>query len=485
MSTESKPGPVPDDCVTAGEEGCLWRLRVVAGASPGQRARWFSRFARGVAVSAAGVLLLAQCLGGDGESSEGDGAEPAISQAAGTSAGPAPPGTDTTALPPAPGPVSPGPAPPAPATPAPAPTVATAAPLPPPSGPPPVAVGTIPEMRMNSGGLAHALFVAKFFDGPVEGFYAASSDTNVATAGVAPPDLLIVSPVSDGSASITMTASGPGGTATQTFAVRVGPATAAAPAPSPPAAAPAAPPPAAAPAAPPAAPAPAAPPAAPAPAEDTEPFVPEEEIPALAPTPETTTPDGVPLDSLVSDPVTEAPTLSGGIPAVTMIVGQSRTVNMRSSFGGIVQGWSVVSSSPANVRAWMETSGVVSLSGDVLGDSTIMVTATNDAGRAAQGFLVSVKTASQVVLTTVGGSPQVLISVGHTADLDLSRYFSEAATGFDVTYNRADPNRLVDVTVQGSVASIRGLRAGTVRITLVASNSTTRITRPATVQVTG
>ena len=103
----------------------------------------------------------------------------------------------------------------------------------------------------------------------------------------------------------------------------------------------------------------------------------------------------------------------------------------------------------------------------------------------AYGFTVSVKTTSQVVLSTVGNSPQLLVQVGRTVAIDISRFFSEAAIEFDVTYDSTDPNRLVDVTVQGSVASIQAIRTGTTKISLVATSATATITRPATIQVTG
>ena len=322
------------------------------------------------------------------------------------------------------------------------------------------------EMRVAGDGLAHARFVAEFFSGPVDGYSASSSDNGVATAGVQPPDLLIVAPVSNGSASVTVTASGPGGTATQTLRIVVGQgsdqswiadAVASAPPPPPPAA--------------------------------QEPFVPTEELPPEAPISEAPPPDdptseGVPTDSLTSAPVTEAPTLSGSIPEQTVIVGQSRTVDVNPYFTGVVQGWSAQSSAPTNVPVSMSIAGVLTLDGQALGTSTVTVTATNDIGSVAQTFRVSVKTVSAVVLTLVGDNPRVSVGVGESTTLDLSQYFSEAATGFDVTYDRADPNRRADVTVSGSVATIQGRQTGTTTITLVARTANTTITRPATVQVT-
>lgn len=343
----------------------------------------------------------------------------------------------------------------------------------------------MPELSMDASGHPHALFVAGFFSGPVDGFTAASSDTGVARAGVSAPDMLIVAPVSSGSASVTVTASGPGGSASQTFTVQVGTGAGGSQAAPPPAPAPAPPPPA--PFVPEDEPPPTAPPAPfvpevelpPAPAP-LPPGVPEEELPA-----QIQQPDDESLYSLATEAVTTPPSVSATIPTQTLIVGNSGTVSAGAYFSGTVQGWAVTSSAPASLPVSVDNTGRVSFSGNALGTYTITVTAVNDAGRAAYGFTVAVKTAAQVILTTVGDRPQLSVPVGQTVAIDLSRYFSEAATGFEVTYNRADPNRLVDVTVQGSVASIRGLRIGTATITLVAISATSRISRPATVQVTG
>ena len=465
--------------VTPVQVGLARRCRASKG--PAARRRPRTRTGRLVTTLAAGVLLVAQCGGENdgGGSAGGDGAPAPTPEAAITPVAEAAHAPATTIAPPAPGPASPeSPAPIDAAEPA-TPTAAEQEPPPALSGPPPVAVGTMPELRIDAGGPAHALFAAKFFSGPVDGFSVASSDTAVVTAGVSPPDMLIVAPVSRGSAGVTVTAAGPGGSATQTFTVRVGTAADRSQVAAPPAPAPSPAPPAATP------PAPFVPeeelPAATPPA----PFVPEEELPASTPPPGGSSPDDQPLYSLATETVTAPPALSSSIPAQTIIVGNSGTVNASLFFSGIVQGWAVESSVPASVPVSVGIDGIVSFSGDALGTSTITVTAANDAGRVAHGFTVSVKTAAQVVLTTVGGRPQLLVPVGQTVSVDLSRYFSEAATEFDVTYDRTDPNRLVDVTVQGSVASIRGVRGGTVRIILVAASATSRISRPATVRVAG
>ena len=341
----------------------------------------------------------------------------------------------------------------------------------------------MPELRIDAGGYPHALFAERFFSGPVEGYTAASSDTNVATAGVSPPDMLIVAPVSRGATSVTVTASGPGGTATQTFTVRVetGVDGSQVAAPAPPAPSPSPP----APSPPPPAPSPTPPAPSPTAPEDPAASAPVEGLPAETLQPEESSPDDQSLYLMASEPVTAAPTLSRSIPTQTVIVENSGTVSASAYFSGVVQGWAVRSSAPASVPVSVNEAGLVRFSGDELGTFTITVTAANDVGSVRYGFTVEVKTAEQVILTTVGERPQLVVALGRAISIDLSRYFSEAATGFDVTYDRTDPNRLVDVTVQGSTATIRGLRSGTVSLTLTATSATARISRPATVQVSG
>ena len=440
---------------------------------------------------AVGALVLSQC-GGEDEEAVDDGDESTSTSTEATSGTPS---TTVIAAPPAPAPLAQPDA--APAAPQPA-AAQPAAPAPPPSpapsGPPPVAVGVISDMAVAADGYAHARFVGEFFDGPIDSYSAVSSDNGVATAGVNPPDMLIVAPVSNGTASIAVTAFGPGGTATQTFVARVGAGTtqvnrSTVPQPSPPP--------------------PAPPPARQEPAADeSDVLVPVDELPPRPPDSAAgdSTTDAVPTESLPPVQATAAPTLSGTMPAQTVGVGQTVTVDVTPYFGGVVQGWAVASSSATSVEASMTVFGRVTLRGLTLGTATITVTAGNDLGEVAQAFQVTVGASSGTTTTTaagtttaatttttraggggfltlVGSNPSVSVGVGDSETLDISSYFSAAATGFGVTYDSADPNRLVDVTVAGSVATIRGRRAGTVTITLVASTTNTRITRPARITV--
>ena len=258
------------------------------------------------------------------------------------------------------------------------------------------------DMPVAADGYAHARFVGEFFGGPIDSYSAVSSDNGVATAGVNPPDMLIVAPVSNGTASITVTAFGPGGMATQTFVARVGAGATqvnrpTVPQPSPPP------------------PAPAPPPAREEPAaDDSDVMVPTEEYPPRPP-------------DVAEDSTTDAVPTAGTTTTTTTTTTAATTTTTRAGSGGS--------------------------------------------------------------LTTEGPSPSVSVGVDKLQTLDISRHFSAAAAGFAVKYDATDPNRIVHVTVAGSVATIRGLRPGTVTITLVASitpvasTANPHITRSATITV--
>ena len=330
-------------------------------------------------------------------------------------------------------------------------------------------------MAVAADGYAHARFVAEFFDGPIDRYSAVSSDNGVATAGVNPPDMLIVAPVSNGTASITVTAFGPGGTATQTFVARVGAGSVGVDRP---AAAPAA--------------APAPPPPVP---DESDSLLPTEDLPAVSDSDESTTTTQAADDDIATEPLppapqaTEAPSLSGSVPEQLISVGQSRTIDTGPYFVGIVQGWEVESSSPTRVAVSMTVAGEVTVRGLAEGLSTVTVTATNDLGSVAQAFRVPVRRASgasgggtQAAIPTED-DPVFTIDLGQSIRVDLAEYFSDGATGFNVVYDVANSGGRIDVRVRGSEATIRGVQAGKIVVTLAATRSNQRVTQLATVEV--
>ena len=441
------------------------------GETPARRSAWAIKL---VAILAVGALVLSQCGGDDEEPADGDETTGTTAEATtGTTA------TTVFAAPPAPEPLSPPGAAPAPQPPA----AQPAAPAPPPppalSGPPPVTVGVMSDMAIAADGYAHARFVATFFDGPVASYSAVSADGSVATAGVSPPDMLIVAPVSNGTTSITVTASGPGGTATQTFVARVGvgpeqvdrPAAAPAPAPAPP-------------------------PPPPAP-DESDVLLPVDDLPPTVPDESTTATTQAGTEAEVSSeplppPVaaTEPPSLSGSVAEQIIFAGQSRTVDINPYFTGVVQGWAVESSNPNHVAASMTVAGEVVVRGVTEGISTVTVTATNDRGSVAQAFRVAVRRGTGATgggttptVESVGDAPEFSVVIGRSIRVDLSEHFSEGATGFDVSYDVNSTNGRIDASVRGSVATIRGVEAGKIVVIFEATDANRRVTQLVVVEV--
>lgn len=461
---ESTKELVPGRASAAGGSG-LWRRADDRQAVAPRRG---TRLVRLVAILAVGALILSQCGGEDEEATDGEQGTDTTAEASGatSTAFSAPPAPDPLP-PPAPGPAPVPAAAPAPA-PAPVPAPAT-------SGPPPVAVGVMPDLAVAIDGYAHAVFLQEYFGGPVTSYSASSSDTVVAAAGVRDPDMLIVAPVSNGTASITVTAAGPGGTATQTFVTRVGAGPAQV-------TRPAAPP----------APAPAPPPPAPPP-DDSDELIPiDDDLPPTPP--DVDSADAVPTESLPPAEATEAPTLSGQVPAQTVDVGATITVDVRPYFGGVIQGWAVETSNPAVVGVEPPPgAGRAVLRGVAAGTATITVTARNTLGEVAQAFNITVGASTTPTTTTtaaqtgstatgflvlVGNNPSVQVNVNKSTTLDISQYFS-GATSYDVENVPGG----VQVTVSGSVATITGVTSGDYTVQLVAANPNASIKRPARIRV--
>ena len=438
-----------------------------------------------MAILAVGALLISQCAD---EEEPADGAEEnATTTTVETATGaPAAPATTTAGAPAAPEPLPPPTAEPVPQPPAPA----TSPPSASPSGPPPVAVGTMPDLEIAADGYAHAVFVARYFGGPIEGFSAAAADSGVATAGVSPPEMLLVAPVSNGATSITVTASGPGGTATQTFTVRVG----AGPAPVDRPAAPPPPQPASDPAEEPDE-LPPPPPDQPdddvlIPIESLEAVTPSDDLPVLDPS-ESSDPLPPPEEPLPEPPppveVTEAPSLSGSVPPQLVDLGATVTVEVGPYFTGVVEQWEVESSHPNQVVARISAPGVVAVRGASVGLSVVTVTATNSLGSVAQVVRVVVRAGDDSPPPDIAmlgdDAPRFTVALGGTAQVNLADYMPDGATGFSVSYDGSNPDGRIDVHVRGSVAAIRGVQVGKIVVTLTATLAGDRVTKPALVDV--
>ena len=165
-----------------------------------------------------------------------------------------------------------------------------------------------------------------------------------------------------------------------------------------------------------------------------------------------------------------APLASGSIPALTVTVGETVTVNVAGYFtdpDGDALTFSATSSNAATASVAVSGS-VVTVSAVARGVATVTVTATDPDGLSAQqGFEVTVPNQAPVATGTV---PAHTVFVGDTAHVDMAAYFNDA-DGDALAYSAASSNAgAVSASVAGSVVSISAIAAGTAIITITATD---------------
>ena len=156
-----------------------------------------------------------------------------------------------------------------------------------------------------------------------------------------------------------------------------------------------------------------------------------------------------------------APTITAGIPAVELFVGDNLSVDLVAHFvdpDGDTLGYATETSEPAVVG--VELSGseltIVALT---QGKTEVTVTATDPDGLSARvAFAVTVPNRAPIPLSTV---PAQSVFVGETSQVDMAAYF-EDPDGDALTYSAASSNTgAVLVSVAASVVSISGVATGT------------------------
>ena len=165
-----------------------------------------------------------------------------------------------------------------------------------------------------------------------------------------------------------------------------------------------------------------------------------------------------------------APSPSGSIPALTVRVGETATVDVASYFtdpDGDALTYTATSSSPQTAAVSVSGSGV-SVTANARGVLTVTVTARDPGGLSAQAtFAVTVPNRAPVAVDTV---PAQTVFVGDTAQVDMAAYF-EDPDGDALTYSAAssDP-AAVSTSVAGSVVSMSGISTGTALVTVTATD---------------
>lgn len=167
-----------------------------------------------------------------------------------------------------------------------------------------------------------------------------------------------------------------------------------------------------------------------------------------------------------------APVASGTIPAQSVNVGESVTVNVTSAFSdpdGDALTFSATSSTPGVVAVAVSGANMT-VTGVSAGTAAITVTAT-DPERLSASLNVTVTVTQPNRAPTVAGSiPSQTLSVGDTASVDAALYFSDPdgdALTFSATSAAED---VASVVVTDTNVSIAGVSAGTADITVTATD---------------
>lgn len=165
-----------------------------------------------------------------------------------------------------------------------------------------------------------------------------------------------------------------------------------------------------------------------------------------------------------------APSPTGSIPALTVTVGDTATVNVAGYFNDPDGDALTYTATSSNAQ-----SATVSLSGSVVtvtaiarGVVTVTVTARDPGGLSAQAtFTVTVPNQAPVAMDTV---PAQTVFVGDTAHVNMSAYFNDP-DGDALTYSATSANAAtVSASVSGSVVSISAIATGTAVITITATD---------------
>ena len=165
-----------------------------------------------------------------------------------------------------------------------------------------------------------------------------------------------------------------------------------------------------------------------------------------------------------------APSPSGSIPALTVQVGETATVDVGGYFtdpDGHALTYTAASSNPETAAVSVSGSAV-NVTATARGVATVTITARDPGGLSAQAtFTVTVPNQAPGAVDTV---PARTVFVGDTVQVDVAAYFDDP-DGDELTYSTAssDP-AAVSTSVAGSVVSISGIAAGMALITVTATD---------------
>ena len=167
-----------------------------------------------------------------------------------------------------------------------------------------------------------------------------------------------------------------------------------------------------------------------------------------------------------------APAPSGSIPALSIDVGRTATLDLASYFSdpdGDALGYAATTSNVAVVSASVSGSALT-LRGVADGTATVTVTATDPGGLSAtQRVGVAVETPNRAPAPS-GSIPARNFNLGRTETLDVAPYFSDP-DGDVLTYGAATAApAVVSVSMSGSILTMIGVAADTATVTVTATD---------------
>ena len=170
-------------------------------------------------------------------------------------------------------------------------------------------------------------------------------------------------------------------------------------------------------------------------------------------------------------PPNRAPVASGSIPAQTVAVDATATVNVAGYFSdpdGNALTYAATSSNAAVVSVSVAGS-VVTLGGVAAGTATVTVTARDSGGLSAQlSFAVEVPNRAPVPVGTIAAHT---LAVGQDSTIDVSPYF-EDPDGDALTFaGESGDSDVASAALSGSLLTVTALARGTVSVTVTATDS--------------
>ena len=158
------------------------------------------------------------------------------------------------------------------------------------------------------------------------------------------------------------------------------------------------------------------------------------------------------------------PAVAEPLPAVTLQVGMMETVDLVGAFSGTNLEHSAMSSSEEMATVSVDGT-MLTVTALVAGPVTVTVTATNTAGSASQELMVTVEDVPPAVAEALEA---ISVQVGMMETVDLSGAFSGTALSYSAM---SSSEEMATAAVDGTMLTVTGLVAGSVTVTVTATNT--------------